>query len=71
MIRWIQRLLGAATGAETGGVLGALTGMGVPIEEAEGYNRDFESGRTLVTVRDTGARGAEAEQILRQGAPAR
>ena len=32
--------------------------MGVPIEEAEGYNRDFESGRTLVTVNDTGARGA-------------
>ena len=44
--------------------------MGVPIEEAEGYNRDFQSGRTLVTVKDTAARRAEAEQILRQGAPA-
>ena len=64
-------LLGAATGAVTGGVLGALTGLGVPIEEAEGYNRDFESGRTLVTVKETGARRAEAEQILRQGALAR
>ena len=64
-------LLGAATGAVSGGVLGALTGLGVPTEQAEVYNRDFESGRSLVTVKDAGTRRAEAEQILRQAAVVR
>jgi len=64
-------LLGAATGAVSGGVLGALTGLGVPKEQAEVYNRDFESGRSLVTVKGAGTRHAEAEQILRQAATVR
>jgi len=42
---------GAAVGAASGGVVGALVGMSVPEEEARHYEREFHSGRTLLTVR--------------------
>jgi len=58
-------LTGAAVGAAAGGLLGALTGMGVPEEEANYYNTEFESGRTIVTVQ-AGNRGQEAQAILRR-----
>ena len=56
-------ILGALTGGATGGIFGALTGMGIHKDEAEHYNREFESGRSLVTVRADG-REAEAREIL-------
>ncbi|MBV9119387.1 MAG: YsnF/AvaK domain-containing protein [Chloroflexi bacterium] len=54
---------GAAAGAAAGGLIGALTGMGVPKEEAEYYNREFEAGHTVVTVR-ADSRYAEAQAIM-------
>lgn len=56
---------GAAIGAGVGAVAGALIGMGVPKEEAEYYEGEVKSGRTLVTVRADG-RYDEAQQILRR-----
>ena len=56
----------AAGAAAAGGVVGALIGLGIPEEEAEYYNREFESGRTIVTVKCGAARYEEAHQILDQ-----
>ena len=56
---------GAAIGAGVGAIAGALIGMGVPKEEAEYYEGEVKSGRTLVAVRADG-RYDEAQQILRQ-----
>jgi uncharacterized protein (TIGR02271 family) len=58
-------LTGAAIGAGVGAVAGALVGMGIPKEEAEYYEGEVKSGRTLVAVRDEG-RYDEAQRILRQ-----
>jgi hypothetical protein len=58
-------LTGAAVGAAAGGVLGALTGMGIPEEEAGFYENEFQSGRTIVTVK-AGNRQREALDILRR-----
>lgn len=56
---------GAAIGAGVGAIAGALVGMGVPKEEAEYYEREVKSGRTLVTVRSDG-RYDHAQRILRE-----
>lgn len=56
---------GAAIGAGVGAIAGALAGMGVPKEEAEYYEGEVKSGRTLVTVRADG-RYDEAQRLLRQ-----
>src|ERR1043166_6921239 len=53
---------GAAIGAGVGAVAGALIGMGVPKEEAEYYEGEVKSGRTLVTVSAPG-RYAEAQRL--------
>jgi uncharacterized membrane protein len=45
---------GAAIGAAAGGLIGALTNMGVPEEEARYYQSEFEAGRTIVTVQAPG-----------------
>lgn len=55
---------GAAIGAGVGAVAGALVGMGVPKEEADYYEGEVKSGRTLVTVRSDG-RYDDAQRILR------
>jgi hypothetical protein len=61
-------LAGAAAGAAVGAIAGALVGMGIPKEEAEWYEGEFRSGRSLVTVRADG-RYQEARSILmRHGA---
>jgi hypothetical protein len=61
-------LASAGTGAAVGTVLGALVGLGVPEVEASYYDTEFQSGRTLVTVR-ADDRAAEAWNILiRHGA---
>ena len=54
----------AAGAAAAGGVVGALVGLGIPEEEAEYYHGEFESGRTIVTVKCGTARWNEAHQIL-------
>ena len=58
-------LSSAAAGAATAGVAGALIGRGIPEDEANYYEREFNTGRTLVTV-DAGSRLAEAQAILVQ-----
>lgn len=61
----VGALAGVATGLASGGIVGALVGLNVPEDEAQGYEREFRSGRTLVTVRAVG-RYDEARQILQQ-----
>src|ERR1051325_7797265 len=56
---------GAAIGAGVGAIAGALGGMGGPREEADYYEGEVKSGRTLVTVRSDG-RYDDAQQILRE-----
>jgi len=56
---------GAAIGAGVGAIAGALVGMGVPKEEADYYEGEVKTGRTLVTVGADG-RYDEARSILRQ-----
>lgn len=58
-------LTGAAVGAVTGGLAGSLIGAGIPEDEATYYQGEFESGRTIVTVR-AGNRYDEAASILRR-----
>ena len=54
----------AAGTAAAGGLIGALVGLGIPEEEADYYHREFESGRTIVTVKSGTSRYAEARRIL-------
>lgn len=54
---------GVAGGAFAGGLVGPFMNMGVPEEEAQHYDREFKSGRSLVTVHP-GNREGEARQIL-------
>ena len=61
----------AGGAAEAGTIVGGLIGLGVPLDEANYYESEVRSGRTLVTVKaDT--RNAEAWSILqRHGATMR
>jgi hypothetical protein len=61
----ITALAGAAIGATTGGVIGAFVSMGLPEHDAHHYAREFEAGRTIVTVKTDG-RQQEAFDILRR-----
>lgn len=56
---------GAAIGAGVGAIAGALVGMGVSKEEADYYEGEVKSGRTLVTVR-ADARYDDAQRIMRE-----
>ena len=53
---------GAAVGAAAGGLIGALAGMGVPEEDARGYEEHVKGGRILLTVQ---ARSADQAQEAR------
>lgn len=55
---------GAAAGAAAGGIVGALVSSGVPSDDANYYEGEFHSGRTLVSVR-AGSRATEAASVLR------
>jgi len=57
---------GAAIGAAAGGLIGALTGMGLSDDEAHYYQDELEHGSVLVTV-NAGTRHDEARQILLAG----
>ncbi len=57
-------LASAGLGAAAGGIAGTLVGMGIPEEEAEYYESEFQAGRTIVTVRAS-QRYNEAAGIIR------
>jgi hypothetical protein len=42
--------MGMGVGAATGGLIGALVGMGVPEEDARYFDAGLRDGRTLLTV---------------------
>ncbi len=52
-------LTGAAIGAAAGGLLGGLAGLGVPEEDARGYEAHVRAGRILLTIHtaDAGTAG--------------
>jgi hypothetical protein len=56
---------GAALGAAAGGIVGALTDIGVSEEDARYYQGEFEQGRTIVTVQADN-RAQLAQDILRR-----
>jgi uncharacterized protein (TIGR02271 family) len=58
-------LTNVAGGAAVAGLAGALIGAGIPEEEAEYYNKEFEAGRAIVSVTADG-RADEATAILRR-----
>ncbi len=58
-------LSSAAAGAAAAGIAGALIGMGMSKEDAEYYEGELHSGRTLVTV-NAGTRFDEAIAIIRR-----
>jgi len=58
-------LSNAAVGAGVAGLVGALIGAGIPEEEAQYYQTEFEAGRAILTVNANG-RGDEATAILRR-----
>lgn len=57
-------LASAAGGAIAVGLLGALIGLGIPESEAQYYEEEVRSGRTLVTVHGTNL-PAETAQVMR------
>jgi hypothetical protein len=52
-----------AAGVATGGILGAMAGLGISEEEARVYEKEFKAGRAIVTVH-AGPRASEARDIL-------
>lgn len=61
-------LSSTAAGAAVATLAGALIGLGIPEEEAEFYEKEFQSGKIIVTVK-AGRRTAKAREILsRHGA---
>ena len=58
-------LSNAAAGAGIAGLAGALIGAGVPEHEAKYYDKEFEAGRTIVTVTADGQTD-QATAILRK-----
>jgi uncharacterized membrane protein len=60
----LTALAGAAIGAITGDIIGAFVSMGVPEQAAHRYAREFEAGRTIVTVRTEENRLQEVLDVL-------
>jgi uncharacterized protein (TIGR02271 family) len=60
----IAVLTGASVGAVAGGLIGALTDIGVPEEEASYYAEGVRRGGTLVTVRAEDHLGDRAVEIM-------
>lgn len=58
-------LASAGLGAAAAGIAGLLIGMGIPEEEANYYESEFQSGRTIVTVKAE-SRYDEAVTIVRR-----
>ena len=60
----VAALTGAGAGAAAGGLLGALVGSGVEENDAHIYAESVRRGGTLISVRASEARLAQAEAIL-------
>ncbi len=56
---------GAVAGTAVGGIMGAMTGLGVSEEEAKYLEQEFQSGRAIVAVK-AGPRAVEAAEIMRR-----
>ncbi len=54
---------GAIAGTAVGGILGAMTGLGISEDEALFYEKEFHEGRAIVAVKP-GARLADAADVL-------
>lgn len=65
----VGMVTGAVAGLAGGGLLGNLIGLSIPEEEARGYEKEFHSGRTVVTVKAED-RYDEAMAILQRAAEA-
>lgn len=64
---WLAAALtGGVAGAAAGGLLGSLVGSGVDEREAHVYAEGVRRGGTLVSVRGSESRIAEAERVLSQ-----
>jgi uncharacterized protein (TIGR02271 family) len=61
-------LSSAAAGAAAAGIAGALIGLGLPEDEANYYEGEFQAGRTLVTVKADGRYDQAYEVLRRHGA---
>lgn len=55
----------AGAGAGAGAIVGSLVGLGIPEADAQFYEKEFTSGRTIVTVQSDG-RYEEAMALLRK-----
>jgi hypothetical protein len=60
----VAALTGLGAGAATGGLTGALIGLGIPEHEARFYNGEIERGGILVGVYVHGDRAKVAREIL-------
>ncbi len=65
----VAALTGAGVGAAAGGLVGSLTGAGVNEADAQAYNADVSSGRTLVTARVDEGQAAQVEQLMGKTGP--
>lgn len=54
---------GAIAGTAVGGILGAMTGLGISEHEARFYQTHFNEGKAIIAVR-AGARAADARDLL-------
>jgi hypothetical protein len=61
----VALLASAGAGAAVGTVVGGLVGLGIPEEDADYYQTEVKSGRTLVVVK-SGDRGREASDIMQR-----
>jgi hypothetical protein len=52
-----------AAGVATGGIVGAMSGLGISEEEARVYEKEFHAGKAIITVHPHG-RGRDAFEIL-------
>lgn len=65
---WLMGLVaGAGTGAVIGGLVGALTHVGVPHEDASYYNEGVRRGGILVAVKAQDDQAQQVAQVLSQG----
>ncbi len=60
-------LAGGAIGAAAGSLLGALVGLGIPEEEAKGYNERVSRGHYLIMIEGTDEEIHRAQAILNRG----
>lgn len=54
---------GAIAGTAVGGILGAMTGLGISEQEAKFYQTHFNEGKAIIAVR-AGTRAADARDLL-------